>query len=205
MTDLTSYVYAKDFQGGSEYGTYGWTTCDQGKRSDLIGGYRYNSKNWVLALKFTMPENASSITLGFFTISGANGGEDSQIRYKVTTTEDTAPNYTVDTTGDGDFTVKNPAARTELTIAGNFIKGTTYYVYFWTAKSTSDTTNLFRIEWDTNEDGKGFYANYAELSGLVYIDNGTAVEAFEAYIDNGTSWDRVIPYIDNGASWDLCN
>ena len=41
--------------------------------------------------------------------------------------------------------------------------------------------------------------------GLVYIDNGTTVEAYLVYIDNGTSWEQYIPYIDNGSGWDMCN
>ena len=205
MTDFTSEVYAKDFRAGAPYGTLLWTKCSDGKRSELIGGYRYDSKNWVIALMFTMPANAKSVTFGFFSDSGANGGEDSLIRYKVATTEDTAPNYTAATEGDGEFTVNNPAARTELTIDGKFTKGVTYFVYFWTAKDTSDTTNLFRPVWKTNDDGKGFYASYDDLSGLVYIDNGTTLEAYEAYIDNGLSWDLHIPYIDNGSGWDMCS
>lgn len=41
--------------------------------------------------------------------------------------------------------------------------------------------------------------------GLVYIDNGTTLEAYLIYIDNGTSWEQHIPYIDNGSGWDMCN
>lgn len=40
--------------------------------------------------------------------------------------------------------------------------------------------------------------------GLVYIDNGSTLEAYSVYIDNGSSWDLYIPYIDNGSSWDIC-
>lgn len=39
--------------------------------------------------------------------------------------------------------------------------------------------------------------------GLVYIDNGTTLEAYLIYIDNGSTWDQYAPYIDNGTSWDL--
>ena len=45
----------------------------------------------------------------------------------------------------------------------------------------------------------------AKTLGLVYIDNGTTVEAYLIYIDNGSSWDQYIPYIDNGSGWDICN
>ena len=41
--------------------------------------------------------------------------------------------------------------------------------------------------------------------GLVYIDNGTTLEAYLIYIDNGSSWEQHIPYIDNGSGWDMCN
>lgn len=41
--------------------------------------------------------------------------------------------------------------------------------------------------------------------GLVYIDNGSKFEAYQAYIDNGTSWDLYAPFVDNGTSWDMYN
>ena len=42
-----------------------------------------------------------------------------------------------------------------------------------------------------------------EISGVVYIDNGTTLEPYLAYIDNGTSWDLYLAYIDDGSSWDI--
>lgn len=42
-----------------------------------------------------------------------------------------------------------------------------------------------------------------EISGVVYIDNGTTFEPYLIYIDNGTSWDLYIAYVDNGTSWDI--
>lgn len=44
----------------------------------------------------------------------------------------------------------------------------------------------------------------AKALGLVYIDNGTTLEAYMIYIDNGSSWDQYVPYIDNGSGWDMC-
>ena len=43
------------------------------------------------------------------------------------------------------------------------------------------------------------------LMGLVYIDNGSTLQACLVYIDNGSSWDMCIPYLDNGTNWDLCS
>lgn len=45
----------------------------------------------------------------------------------------------------------------------------------------------------------------AGRSGLVYIDNGSSIEAYQCFIDNGSGWDQYMPYIDNGSSWDLCS
>lgn len=41
--------------------------------------------------------------------------------------------------------------------------------------------------------------------GLVYIDSGTKLEAYQVFIDNGLKWEQYIPYIDNGSGWDMCN
>lgn len=47
------------------------------------------------------------------------------------------------------------------------------------------------------------YAMYAiwEISGVVYIDNGTILEPYLAYIDNGASWDLYLAYVDDGTNW----
>lgn len=54
-----------------------------------------------------------------------------------------------------------------------------------------------------NEDSISQYTMYAiwEISGVVYIDNGTTFEPYLTYIDNGTSWDLYLAYIDDGTNW----
>lgn len=49
------------------------------------------------------------------------------------------------------------------------------------------------------------YTMYAvwEISGVVYIDNGTTFEPYLAYIDNGTDWDLYLSYIDDGMDWNI--
>lgn len=42
-----------------------------------------------------------------------------------------------------------------------------------------------------------------EISGVVYIDNGTKLEPYLVYIDNGTNWDLYIAYIDDGTKWTI--
>lgn len=49
------------------------------------------------------------------------------------------------------------------------------------------------------------YTMYAlwEISGVIYIDNGTTLEPYLAYIDNGTEWELYLAYVDNGTKWDI--
>lgn len=163
MAELTPYVYGKDYEAGKT--ETAWCKPKEGSDQTLTGGYRYNNRNWVICLRFEMPENASAVTLGFFSIANANGGANSDINYKVTTEEDAADyvNATSAIAGDGTFTVNNPKARTVLTINRTFLAGTTYYIYFWTANPTSDTTNLFRTNWRDNANDTGFYASYEPI------------------------------------------
>ena len=64
---------------------------------------------------------------------------------------------------------------------------------------------IFDNSWIRDNEEARLYTMYAvwEISGVVYIDNGTSFEPYLAYIDNGTSWDLYLMYIDNGTSWDI--
>jgi len=42
-----------------------------------------------------------------------------------------------------------------------------------------------------------------EISGVVYIDNGTSFEPYLAYIDNGTDWELYLMYVDDGENWNI--
>jgi uncharacterized repeat protein (TIGR02543 family) len=42
-----------------------------------------------------------------------------------------------------------------------------------------------------------------EISGVVYIHNGTTFEPYLAYIDNGSSWDLYLAYVDDGTNWNI--
>ena len=62
----------------------------------------------------------------------------------------------------------------------------------------------FDTSWIRNNEEARLYTMYAvwEISGVIYIDNGTTLEPYLVYIDNGTNWDLYVAYIDNGSSWD---
>lgn len=192
-TDFTSYVYGCDYQAGSQYQSL--KTCSSASLT-LTGGYRYNSNNWVMMFKFQMPANASSITLSLCTIAGANNGAQATMKYKFYTSQQSSPNYTSSTSADGTVTIKNSSSsitRNNLTFTRSFTKGTTYYLYFWTAQSTSNTSNLMRVRWYGNSDGNGCYATYepAVTKYTVTINQGEGttltVKNGNTTISSGTS------------------
>ena len=59
--------------------------------------------------------------------------------------------------------------------------------------------------WVRDNESARTFTMYAiwEISGVVYIDNGTSFEPYLAYIDNGTSWDLYLMYVDDGANWNI--
>ena len=65
---------------------------------------------------------------------------------------------------------------------------------------------IFDMSWiKGNEDVINAYTLYAiwEISGVVYIDNGTTFEPYLAYIDNGTDWELYLMYVDDGTDWNI--
>ena len=64
---------------------------------------------------------------------------------------------------------------------------------------------IFDTSWIRDNEEARLYTMYAiwELSGVVYIDNGTTFEPYLAYIDNGTSWDLYLVYVDDGENWHI--
>lgn len=63
---------------------------------------------------------------------------------------------------------------------------------------------IFDASWiKGNENVISQYTLYAiwEISGVIYIDNGDALEPYLTYIDNGTDWDLYLAYVDYGTDW----
>ena len=73
---------------------------------------------------------------------------------------------------------------------------TIYTLVFWPGKI--DTAN--RNVW-ANIGG----VSVQHIPGLVYIKDGSSMEAYQCYVDDGRKWDLIIPYVDNGFGWDLYN
>lgn len=65
---------------------------------------------------------------------------------------------------------------------------------------------IFDLSWIRGETGAIHqYTMYAvwEISGVVYIDNGTTFIPYLAYIDNGTDWELYLMYVDDGTDWNI--
>lgn len=65
---------------------------------------------------------------------------------------------------------------------------------------------IFDLSWIKGETGVIHqYTMYAvwEISGVVYIDNGTTFEPYLAYIDDGANWNLYLMYVDDGADWNI--
>lgn len=63
----------------------------------------------------------------------------------------------------------------------------------------------FDTSWVKENEEARLYTMYAiwEISGVIYIDNGTSLEPYLVYIDNGANWDLYLAYIDNGTGWNI--
>ena len=81
------------------------------------------------------------------------------------------------------------------------------YKDFWVSADSSFTISFTgRIGYDDSSYNRSMsgtaYTPHINR-GLVYIDNGSSLQAYQCYRDNGSSWDLLLPYRDNGSSWDL--
>lgn len=78
-------------------------------------------------------------------------------------------------------------------------EGYSFLGWATSASASSGTTGSY-----TPSGNITLYAIWAAL-GLIYIDNGSKIEAYQVYIDNGSGWDLYAPHIDNGTGWNLCS
>lgn len=87
----------------------------------------------------------------------------------------------------------------------------THYTLELDATTLSPDTAYYLVLWGPNNVsliGVG-EAEYHTVvldydDGLVYIDTGSGLEAYQAFVDNGTGWDLLLPHEDNGTGWVQC-
>lgn len=176
MSSATIYQY----RGTSKLATQDWWL-----------GYYNSNANHNLCIKFTPSTTLSKVV---FTLTSYSYKQDgSKPCYYQLTTTSSNPGLTALNKNGTSFTFTNKIAT--ITLEQAFQEGTDYYLWIGPTSGDGNFGALFKtsaIECET------------QLSGLVYIDNGTEFVACQIFIDNGSSWDQYIPYIDNGTDWDMC-
>lgn len=195
MAEFTS-VYGKDYSNGTLH--YDWKEPDSGYtlKAGNVGG-----TNCVMVIRLELPTDAQSVTLRFF-----NAGLHyrlSSLRYKLTTAEDSSlVNANDRTECDGKFTLASmyDQQMTEVTIEKVLKKGV-HFIYIWTDNS-SDTSNYMQTRFYSKN---GFSAEYEELLGIAYFEDGSSHFACEVHIEDGTSYSRYAPYVDNGIGFEIVN
>lgn len=165
--------------------------------------------SYPYVLEFTTPSflgASASITFDLTLISGSTSSP--TLRYGIATSADNKDSYA----GGGE--VSDPYkfvggtwsvtgltsgltnASRSLTIETTDLKpNTTYYLYLWNYNGS------YCMVWSLDS----CTASLDYVNSLVYIDNGTNVEAYMIFVDNGSGWDQHMPYVDNGSGWDLCS
>lgn len=169
--------------------------------SPLVGG-----TSRVIRYTFTTPATgASSFSVSITGVSMYQGSFP-EFRFFLTTSPTSHVNANYKTTEyDGTLT------RTSLgnskyqyssdEVSKLLLPNTTYYLYIFGANSNE----LYAY---FPKDNSQYTTDLATIiieggAGLVFIDSGSSMEAYQVYIDNGSGWDMYIPYIDNGSGWDM--
>lgn len=118
----------------------------------------------------------------------SSAGGDTKLRFDYTCTNDGTPVNGTSGAATGIVTKSIPAG--------------TFYIYVvpYSGTSTTTTSTFYSNSSSTSKPT----ISGAEVTGCVYIDNGSKFEAYQCYVDNGSGWDLCLPYVDNGSGWDLC-
>jgi uncharacterized repeat protein (TIGR02543 family) len=192
------YIYNKTFDSVTYYTN---ATCTTGLTSN----------------KITAPKKTGHAFGGYYTSTGGSGtqyvtsaGAFTNDLYKVNKNQTlyakwTASTYKVTFNANGGTT---PTASKNVTYGSTYGTLPTptrpgYTFEGWYTSATGGTM----VESTTKVSITAAQTLYARWSvgGLVYIDNGTSIDAYQAYIEDGSSFYMYAPYIDNGSGWDLCS
>jgi len=136
--------------------------------------------------------------------------KDKRVRYALSSSDENWKDYQHTTgmseLGDVSESYQLTSGMLTITAAGTYTitieskdlkPSTEYYFFLWDAWKTSGGYSGVTIGVPTP------FVSINYWGGVVYIDNGTELVAYQPYIDNGSGWDQVIPHIDNGKSWNM--
>lgn len=148
---------------------------------------------------FTAPNlGAQAVNVTFHT-TGKSDGSHNPLRFFIGTDPDSHAKadgnseYTGELTLDTDGYVVFTGSADIL-----LLPNVTYYLWVFPATTTYGHYSWQRLNYVSTLETIG-------AAGLIYIDNGAELEAYQFYIDNGSDWDLHIPHMDNGSGWDMCS
>ena len=175
----------------------------------------------ALSLSSTKPTKSSTTATGYTVTFNGNGGTPS----KTSATATNTTSYTFskwNTKADGSGTSYNAGgsytANASATLYAQYTSSTAkgsvtlptaaqytragFSLLGFATGSTATTAAYAPGASYTPNGNVTLYAVW-KADGLVYIDNGTSVEAYQVFIDNGSGWDQYAPHIDNGSAFVL--
>ena len=170
-------------------------------------GYLGSGKNYVLRYSFRTPSNGYITSLTFSTKFRHYSGSAShsfKVGLKVTSSPNSHINASTDTKDfDADSGWMSGTGNKDITFSVKDLRltpNTTYYVYLFPLPGDGA---YMKYCYDNNDIDYGKLSYDSIIYGLVYLEDGTQAEPYEAFIDNGSSWDFYIPNGDNGSGWDI--
>ena len=203
------------YENGAIYST---PAIDENGVKHATGGYNYTYKmRYVTVYTCTTTTPLTQVKLNI-RMSGMNGTSASKYLAMIVTTSKndsyltTTPTFSdslkysylrfdYTCTDGGDFVNNTDTSNHAIGVVNTSIPAGTFYIYIMPAVGTN--YNTLSTWYSRSSDTLPATITGEETEAVIYIDNGTAWEAYQCYIDNGTSWDLYMPYIDNGSSWDM--
>lgn len=199
------------YDGTKPYTVAGWHSYKSaamyaGKTNTTANGTKY----FPYMLKFKTPDfigASESLTITYYAVKVS--GTDPTLRWALCSSDANKVSYygTAGAVADTYRLASGKVNHTNISSAKKAFTinisiktlqpSTTYYLYLWGGDTTTAST-LITVSATSNHT-----VTLAYNAGLVYIDNGGSLEAYQAYIDNGKDWELYMPYIDNGASFEM--
>ncbi len=216
--DIYGCDYGSDCFGASvEYTVKSYTVSYNANGGSGAPSSQTKYYNTDLKLSTTKPTKANA-SAGSYTVTlNANGGSCSTTSLSAarttkytfskwnTNSSGTGTSYASGATYTGNAALKLYAIYTGSTTTSSVTLPTPtrdgYDFMGWATSTSASSGNTGSY---TPAGNVTLYAIWG-AKGLIYIDNGTSIDAYQVYIDNGSSWDLYAPYVDSGSAWSLCS